>query len=86
VPSSVAYIFAPQDILPLLPDFTEIDVFKDHICETLETCGHRIENLQHDMDELSASADEIQKVRNSAHAMLRASAFAYGECASNDMQ
>ena len=51
-----------KDILPLLPDFTEIDVFKDHICETLETCGHRIENLQHDMDELSASADEIQKV------------------------
>lgn len=50
-----------EDILPLLPDFTEIDVFKDHICATLESCGNRIENLQHDMDELSASSEEIQK-------------------------
>ena len=50
-----------EDILPLLPDFTEIDVFKDHICATLESCGHRIENLQQDMDDLSASSEEIQK-------------------------
>jgi hypothetical protein len=50
-----------EDILPLLPDFTEIDVFKENICATLESCGHRIENLQHDMDELSASSEEIQK-------------------------
>jgi hypothetical protein len=48
-------------VLPLLPDFTEIDAFKDHICATLEVCGQRIENLQHDMDELSSSADEIQR-------------------------
>jgi hypothetical protein len=29
-----------QDLLPHLPDFTEIDLFKDQICKTLEDCRY----------------------------------------------
>eukprot|EP00605_Chrysophyceae_sp_TOSAG23-4_P000496 GSChrysophyteH1.ASY1.ANO1.556.1 assembled CDS len=48
-----------EDLLPLLPDFTEIDLFKEDICSTLEDCSARIEHLQTEMQELSESAESI---------------------------
>lgn len=51
-----------KDLLPFLPDFTEIDLFKDEICHTLEDCGTRIEYLKAEMSELSISAESITKV------------------------
>ena len=48
--------------MPFLPDFTEIDLFKDEICHTLEECGSRIEFLKTEMNELSESAESITKV------------------------
>ena len=48
-----------EDLLPLLPDFTEIDLFKEDICSTLEDCSQRIDNLKSEMEELSESAEGI---------------------------
>jgi ribosomal protein S14 len=48
-----------EDLLPLLPDFTEIELFKEDICGTLEDCGSRIDHLKSEMEELSESAESI---------------------------
>eukprot|EP00595_Chromulina_sp_UTEXLB2642_P003347 CAMPEP_0196765756 /NCGR_PEP_ID=MMETSP1095-20130614/11823_1 /TAXON_ID=96789 ORGANISM="Chromulina nebulosa, Strain UTEXLB2642" /NCGR_SAMPLE_ID=MMETSP1095 /ASSEMBLY_ACC=CAM_ASM_000446 /LENGTH=508 /DNA_ID=CAMNT_0042124375 /DNA_START=1550 /DNA_END=3072 /DNA_ORIENTATION=- len=48
-----------EDLLPYLPDFAEIDVFKDEICKSLEQSGAKIDNLKHEMTELSESAENI---------------------------
>jgi len=48
-----------EDLLPLLPDFTEIELFKEEICSTLEDCGSRIDQLKSEMWELSESAESI---------------------------
>jgi hypothetical protein len=45
-----------------LPDFTEIDQFKEEICCTLAEYGARMEGLRAEMDELSISAENIEKV------------------------
>jgi hypothetical protein len=50
-----------EDILEHLPDFTEIDLFKEEICHTLEDYASRIELLKGEMDELSSSAEAIDK-------------------------
>jgi hypothetical protein len=48
-----------EDLLPLLPDFTEIEFFKEEICRTLEDCGAHIDHLKLEMEELSESAENI---------------------------
>lgn len=48
-----------EDLLPLLPDFTEIELFKEDICGTLEECGQRIDHLKFEMEELSETAEGI---------------------------
>lgn len=48
-----------EDLLPHLPDFTEIDLFKDEICRTLNDYGARIDHLKSEMNELSESAESI---------------------------
>ncbi len=50
-----------EDLLPHLPDFTEIDTFKDEICNTLEEYGSKIERLKDEMKELSDSAENTVK-------------------------
>jgi len=51
--------FKIEDLMPLLPDFTEIELFKDEMCHTLEECSSRIDHLKVEMDELSESAESI---------------------------
>ena len=48
-----------EDLMPLLPDFTEIELFKDEICRTLEDCGARIDHLKLEMEEFAESAESI---------------------------
>lgn len=50
-----------EDLLPLLPDFTEIDSFKEEICRTLEESSAKIDHLKSEMNELSESAESISK-------------------------
>ncbi len=47
------------DLLPILPDFTEIDLFKEEICSTLEASESQIEDLKTNMICLSETAEGI---------------------------
>lgn len=49
-----------EDILPIFPDFTIIDSFKDEICHALESYSNRIESLKTEMDQATQSAESIR--------------------------
>lgn len=49
-----------EDILPIFPDFTIIDSFKDEICHALESYSNRIETLKIEMDQATKSAESIR--------------------------
>lgn len=57
-----------EDILPLFPDFTTIDEFKDQICKSLDDYNMQIKELKDDMAEYTHSADiirnDIKSLRN----------------------
>ena len=45
-----------------MPDFTEIDLFKEEIYKTLEDYVTRIDRMKEEMEELSTSAEAIENV------------------------
>ncbi len=47
----------------MLPDFTEIDFFKDEICKTLEDCTASIANIKVEMQQLADDVDNTVNVR-----------------------
>lgn len=49
-----------EDILPFFPDFVLIDDFKEEICGSLEEYNRHIEDLKHEMDDATHSADLIR--------------------------
>ena len=49
-----------EDILPLFPDFTVIEDFKDEICQALEEYNDSIKALKDEMDEYVESAEQIR--------------------------
>jgi vacuolar protein sorting-associated protein 18 len=51
-----------QDLLPLLPDFTEIDFFKEEICKSLEDCSGSIGNIKMEMQQLADDVDNTVNV------------------------
>ena len=51
-----------QDLLPHLPNFTEIELFQDEICQTLQQCGDNIQYLKNQMRELADSAESTMQV------------------------
>lgn len=50
-----------EDILPFFPDFVVIDDFKTEICAALESYAEKIEELRREMDEATASAENIKR-------------------------
>lgn len=50
-----------EDILPFFPDFVVIDEFKSEICGALETYAARIDALRREMDEATATAENIKQ-------------------------
>ena len=58
------YLFLrfPQDLLPHLPNFTEIELFQEEICQTLQSCGDSIQYLKDQMRELADSAESTVQV------------------------
>lgn len=50
-----------EDILPFFPDFVVIDDFKTEICGALESYAERIDELRREMDEATASAENIKR-------------------------
>lgn len=51
-----------QDLLPLLPDFTEIDLFKEQICNSLNSYGSRIQEVKAEMLELTSTVESSLQV------------------------
>ena len=51
-----------QDLLPHLPNFTEIELFQEEICQTLQHCGDSIQLLKNQMRELADNADSTVAV------------------------
>ncbi|KAL4423908.1 hypothetical protein ABPG75_001209 [Micractinium tetrahymenae] len=49
-----------EDILPLFPDFVEIDAFKDAICSSLEAYNHEIEELKQEMQQATHTVQAIR--------------------------
>jgi len=49
------------DLLPHLPDITDISILKDDICSILEDNGAKIERVKTEIEDLSTSADNIVK-------------------------
>eukprot|EP00887_Chlorella_sp_A99_P003324 scaffold26.g3324.t1 len=50
-----------EDILPLFPDFVEIDAFKDAICSSLEVYNQEIEDLRREMQVSTKTAQAIRE-------------------------
>jgi hypothetical protein len=48
--------------LPFLPDFTDIEIFKDELCQSLERGGSKIQLLRAEMEELAESAQATVQV------------------------
>ena len=51
-----------EDILPLFPDFVQIDNFKDAICQSLEDYNTQIAGLKTEMDDATRIADALRWV------------------------
>lgn len=49
-----------EDILPLFPDFVQIDDFKEAICQSLEEYNREIEQLKTEMDDATRIADALR--------------------------
>jgi vacuolar protein sorting-associated protein 18 len=50
-----------EDILPLFPDFTAIEDFKDEVCVALEGYTEQIKALKEEMNEYVESAEQIRE-------------------------
>jgi hypothetical protein len=55
-----------EDILPLFPDFVQIDNFKEAICESLEEYNAQIERLKLEMADATRIADALRSVCHTA--------------------
>ena len=50
-----------EDVLPFFPDFVLIDDFKDEISAALTEYNEHIEDLKHEMDSATQSAEAIRR-------------------------
>ena len=61
-------ILSIEDVLPFLPDFAQIDQFKDEICQALASYSSKIEHYLKEMTECDqtcdALRDELSHLRN----------------------
>ena len=51
-----------EDILPLFPDFVQIDNFKDAICQSLEEYNSQISGLKTEMDDITRISEALRWV------------------------
>ncbi len=49
-----------EDILPLFPDFVQIDNFKEAICQSLEDYNSQIAGLKSEMDDVTRISDALR--------------------------
>ncbi|KAG0626001.1 hypothetical protein M758_2G095100 [Ceratodon purpureus] len=63
-----------EDILPLFPDFSLIDDFKEAICASLEDYNREIEELKRDMSDATLASEDIRNDINALsqrHAVVK---------------
>lgn len=49
-----------EDVLPLFPNFVQIDDFKEAICQSLEEYNAQIAGLKDEMDDATRIADALR--------------------------
>jgi len=54
-------ILSIEDVLPFLPDFAQIDQFKDEICEALASYSSKIEHYLKEMNECDQTCDALRE-------------------------
>ncbi|KAL7484374.1 hypothetical protein ACHAW6_010009 [Cyclotella cf. meneghiniana] len=54
-------VLSIEDVLPFLPDFAEIDEFKDEICQSLSSYSSKIENFLREMQECDQACDALRE-------------------------
>ena len=54
-----------EDILPLFPDFVQIDNFKEAICQSLEDYNSQIAGLKSEMDDVTRISDALRSEQTS---------------------
>ena len=58
-----------EDILPLFPDFVQIDNFKEAICQSLEDYNSQIAGLKSEMDDVTRISDSLRYTEISTAAL-----------------
>lgn len=53
-------VLSIEDVLPFLPDFAQIDQFKDEICDALASYSSRIERYLKEMNECDRACDSLR--------------------------
>lgn len=64
IQESTSEEFSVIDILPLLPDFTKIDLFKNDICNALLDYSDSLQTLKEEMEETSNNVNEAKEEQN----------------------
>jgi len=54
-------ILSIEDVLPFLPDFAQIDQFKDEICDALASYSSKIEHYLKEMNECDQACDALRE-------------------------
>eukprot|EP00804_Cyclotella_cryptica_P013955 CCRYP_002466-RB/>CCRYP_002466-RB protein AED:0.08 eAED:0.08 QI:298/1/1/1/1/1/11/357/1434 len=54
-------VLSIEDVLPFLPDFAEIDEFKDEICQSLSSYSNKIEQYLKEMQECDQACDALRE-------------------------
>ena len=71
-------VLSIEDVLPFLPDFAQIDQFKDEICDALTAYSSKIEHYLEQMNECDKMCDtlreELKSLKTSGTTRVRADA------------
>lgn len=54
-------VLSIEDVLPFLPDFAQIDQFKDEICSALTSYSSKIDQYLREMDECDRACDALRR-------------------------
>merc|ERR1712176_319223 len=54
-------ILSIEDVLPFLPDFAQIDQFKDEICDALASYSSKIEHYLKEMNDCDQACDALRE-------------------------
>lgn len=74
-------VLSIEDVLPFLPDFAQIDQFKEEICDALQSYSYKIDHYLKEMTECVSSCDTLQEELHSLKTTGTTRTSAYARCA-----